>query len=40
MLGKFSRSEEELLSTALERAVCALESYFKNGLQKTMNDFN
>ncbi len=40
VLGKCSRDEEELLGPALERAVCALESYFKDGLQKAMNQFN
>ncbi|MBP5403714.1 MAG: aminoacyl-tRNA hydrolase [Elusimicrobiaceae bacterium] len=40
VLGKFSRQEEELLEPALTRAVCALESYFKDGLQKAMNEFN
>lgn len=40
VLGKFTRQEEELLTPTLDRAVCALESYFKDGLQKTMNQFN
>ncbi len=40
VLGKFSRDEEKLLEPALERAVCALESYFKDGLERAMNQFN
>ena len=40
VLGKFSRDEEKLLEPALERAVCALETYFKNGLERAMNQFN
>ena len=40
VLGKFTRDEEELLTPALERAVFALETYFKDGLQKAMNQFN
>lgn len=40
VLGKFSREEEKLLEPALERAVCALECYFQNGLEKAMNQFN
>ena len=40
VLGKFSQDEEKLLEPALERAVRALECYFKNGLQRAMNEFN
>ena len=40
VLGKFSREDEKLLGPALERAVCALECYFKDGLEKAMNGFN
>ncbi|MBR2081812.1 MAG: aminoacyl-tRNA hydrolase [Elusimicrobiaceae bacterium] len=40
VLGKFTRNEETQLEPALERAVCALESYFKDGLEKAMNQFN
>ena len=40
VLGKFSHDEEKLLGPALERAVCALETYFKDGLEKAMNQFN
>jgi len=40
VLGKFSREEEKLLEPTLERAVCALECYFKNGLERAMNQFN
>ena len=40
VLGKFSREEETLLAPTLERAVLALETYFKDGLEKAMNGFN
>ena len=40
VLGKFTRQEEELLTPFLDSAVCVLESYFKDGLQKAMNQFN
>ena len=40
VLGKFTRDEEELLEPALTRAVLALETYFKDGLERAMNQFN
>ena len=40
VLGKFTREEEKLLAPTLERAVLALETYFKDGLEKAMNGFN
>lgn len=40
VLGKFTREEENLLAPTLERAVLALETYFKDGLEKAMNEFN
>ena len=40
VLGKFSQSEEKLLEPTLARAVLALETYFKDGLEKAMNGFN
>lgn len=40
VLGKFTRDEEELLEPALTRAVRALETYFKDGLERAMNQFN
>ncbi len=40
VLGKFSREDEKLLEPALERAVLALECYFKDGLERAMNGFN
>ena len=40
VLGKFSREEENLLIPSLERAVCALECYFRDGLERAMNGFN
>ena len=40
VLGKFTQDEEELLEPALTRAVLALETYFKDGLERAMNQFN
>ena len=40
VLGKFSRTEEDVLAQTLPRAVQALEFYFENGLEKAMNKFN
>lgn len=40
VLSNFPKSEESVLTVALDRAVEAIELYFKEGLEKAMNKFN
>lgn len=40
VLGKFSPAEEETLSSTVDRAVTALETYLSQGLEKAMGQIN
>lgn len=40
VLSAFTREEKPLLEQARESAMAALESWIKNGIEKTMNEFN
>jgi|SRR5579883_2426341 len=40
VLGKFSRSEAKIVNEAIERAVAALETWLREGIEPAMNKFN
>jgi PTH1 family peptidyl-tRNA hydrolase len=40
VLGKFSKDEEEKMSTLLQTTSALLDSFIKNGPEKTANEFN
>lgn len=40
VLGKFQPSEQEQKSRAIEKAALACVSFFQNGIDRTMNEFN
>jgi len=40
VLSRFTKTEEDVLSVTLPRAVDALECYLTHGIEKAMNQFN